>query len=96
MAAAVAEPASAFVQRDLNEPSAEARSSTEGIQFGVSLDIGSLHRVFNLRLVSQQRAQRAIDPSVISAHEDLEERSVALKNPFDDLLIARNLTFDNW
>ena len=53
------------------------------------VDVRLLHHVLDVPLVAQHRAHDSVNPLVVPAHEDLEERSLATHHPFGNLAVGK-------
>ena len=80
-----------FVHRDPREPCRERGAPIELAQVGVGVHVRLLHHVFRFRLVAHDRARRAVDPLVVAAHQDLEQRRLSADDARDDLLVGQRL-----
>src|SRR6266850_8482565 len=54
----------------------------------VGADVGVLHDVFGLAVIAQNRARDAVQPLVITAHDDFKQGSFARQNPLYDIFVA--------
>ena len=70
-----------LVDRDPREPRREARALRELVEVQVGVHVRLLHHVLGLRLVPHDRARHPVQPLVVAAHQDLEQRGLAQRAP---------------
>ena len=55
----------------------------------VGVDIGLLHHVLDVTIVTQNGANGPVEPLVVAAHEDFVEGDVAAADALDDGLVGQ-------
>ena len=78
-----------FVDGDAREPRGQLRAAVELAQVRVGVDPGLLHDVFGLALVEHDGPRRAVEPLVVAAHEDLEQRRLPRQDQLDHLRVRQ-------
>ena len=68
---------------------ANLRRASELIEMRVGIDVRQLHHVLDVTIVTQNRANRPIEPLVVATHEDFVEGDVAATHALDDGFIGQ-------
>ena len=79
-----------LVHGDAQKPGGEARVTAELAEMLVRAHVGVLHHVFGFVIVPGDGARRAVDASVVPAHERLEQAPFSRDDPRDDVLVGQS------
>ena len=85
----LAAPAERLVERDARQPRRELRSFLELVQVRERIDVGLLHHVFDVVLVLHDGSRHAVEPLIVAAHEDLEQRTLPRPHALDDVRVGQ-------
>src|SRR5438093_2232237 len=78
-----------LIHGDLRQPGRKLCPVIELSQVGVRVDVRFLHHVLGFVIVSDDRAGGPVHTLVVPAHQDLEERRLALEDARDDLFVGK-------
>jgi hypothetical protein len=76
-----------LVDGNSRQPGRKPGGAVELAQVRKGVDVGLLHHVLRLLLVTHDRPGRTVDPFVVPAHQQLEERGVSAQNLLDHEIV---------
>jgi hypothetical protein len=65
------------------------RSLLELVKVREGVDVGLLHHVFDLVFVFHDGPRGAVEPLIVAAHEDFEQRAIAGANALHDVRVGQ-------
>src|SRR5579871_464386 len=76
------------MNRNPRQPDRKLRLPLILIEMLVGANVGILHHVFCLSIITQNGPRQSIKPLIVAAHDDLVEGSIPSPDPLDHFLVG--------